>query len=76
MVTNVSERVVLAAMEGFNGTVFTYGQTGSGKTHSMMGTLEDPGVIRGSVITVFGYIAEHPTHEFMLRVSVKSTLGI
>jgi centromeric protein E len=62
-------RVVLAAMEGFNGTVFTYGQTGSGKTHSMMGTVEDPGVIRSSVITVFSYIDEHPDHEFLLRVS-------
>ena len=27
-------RVVKAAIDGFNGTVFAYGQTGSGKTHS------------------------------------------
>jgi hypothetical protein len=69
MYKSTSERVVLAAMEGYNGTVFTYGQTGSGKTHSMMGTPEDPGIIRGSVISVFSYIDEHPTHEFLLRVS-------
>ena len=29
--------VVLAALDGVNGTVFVYGQTGTGKTYTMMG---------------------------------------
>lgn len=32
------KRVVLASLEGYNGTVFAYGQTGSGKTYTMMGS--------------------------------------
>jgi len=34
----VARRVVLASLEGYNGTVFAYGQTGSGKTYTMMGS--------------------------------------
>lgn len=32
------KQVVMASMQGYNGTVFAYGQTGSGKTFTMMGT--------------------------------------
>ncbi len=31
----VGKPIVLKAMEGYNGTVFTYGQTGSGKVREM-----------------------------------------
>ncbi|CAG9327820.1 unnamed protein product [Blepharisma stoltei] len=34
----VGKRVVLASLEGYNGTIFAYGQTGSGKTYTMMGS--------------------------------------
>ena len=34
----VAKRVVLASLEGYNGTIFVYGQTGSGKTFTMMGS--------------------------------------
>jgi len=34
----VARRVVMASLEGYNGTVFAYGQTGSGKTYTMMGS--------------------------------------
>ncbi|OMJ89111.1 hypothetical protein SteCoe_8837 [Stentor coeruleus] len=33
----VAKRVVLASLDGYNGTLFVYGQTGSGKTYTMMG---------------------------------------
>lgn len=36
----IGKRVVLASLEGYNGTIFAYGQTGSGKTFTMMGTDE------------------------------------
>jgi Cdc6-like AAA superfamily ATPase len=31
-------KVVLASLDGLNGTVFVYGQTGTGKTYTMMGS--------------------------------------
>jgi len=34
----MAKRVVLASLEGYNGTIFAYGQTGSGKTYTMMGS--------------------------------------
>jgi hypothetical protein len=46
----VVRRVVIASLEGYNGTIFAYGQTGSGKTFTMMGAdahgeAGDPGVV-------------------------------
>lgn len=34
------------AFSGFNTSIFAYGQTGSGKSHSMIGSEDDPGLIR------------------------------
>ena len=34
---HVAKSIVLAALDGINGTVFAYGQTGSGKTFTMTG---------------------------------------
>ena len=34
----MAKRVVLASLDGYNGTLFVYGQTGSGKTYTMMGS--------------------------------------
>lgn len=34
-----------SVLDGFNATVFAYGATGCGKTHTILGTLEQPGVI-------------------------------
>lgn len=65
----VAKRIVLSAMEGFNGTIFAYGQTSSGKTHTMMGTETEPGVIPCAVDEVFRYIDEAEAMEFLLRVS-------
>lgn len=33
-------------LTGKNCTIFAYGQTGSGKTHTMLGTLNEPGIIK------------------------------
>ena len=66
----VGRPVVLKAMEGFNGTVFTYGQTGSGKTWTMRGCDADPGMMILCIEDIFKYIGDH-SHEFnyTLRVS-------
>lgn len=59
--------IVEAAMNGFNGTIFTYGQTGSGKTYTMMGTKEESGVIPLAVNYIFNYIRNDCRREFLLR---------
>merc|ERR1719419_758639 len=33
------------ALNGYNCSIFAYGQTGAGKSYSMMGPVDDPGII-------------------------------
>lgn len=61
--------VVLAAMEGYNGTIFSYGQTGSGKTHTMTGSDEEPGILPLSISDIFQQISTDTEREYLLRVS-------
>lgn len=63
------KHVVDSAMEGINGTVFAYGQTCSGKTFTMMGSDENPGIIRQAIQQVFQSIALTRNKKFLLRVS-------
>ncbi|KAK7265039.1 hypothetical protein RJT34_32655 [Clitoria ternatea] len=42
--TTTSE-LVEAVLQGRNGSVFCYGATGAGKTYTMLGTVENPGVM-------------------------------
>ena len=42
---------------GFNISIFAYGQTGSGKSHSMMGTEDNPGLIRSTGNLIFDFLA-------------------
>jgi len=52
----VGKPVILKAMEGYNGTVFTYGQTGSGKTFTMRGCDDDPGMMILCINDIFDFI--------------------
>ncbi|XP_076243919.1 uncharacterized protein LOC143185079 [Calliopsis andreniformis] len=61
--------IVDATVNGFNGTVFAYGQTSSGKTYTMMGTIEEPGIIPLAIEYMFDAIADTAGREFLLRVS-------
>ncbi|KAK2579324.1 hypothetical protein KPH14_008276 [Odynerus spinipes] len=65
----VVKPIVDAAVNGFNGTVFAYGQTSSGKTYTMMGALNEPGIIPLAVEYMFDAIANTMRREFLLRVS-------
>lgn len=65
----VGRPVVLQAMEGYNGTVFTYGQTGSGKTWTMRGSAEDPGMMVLCIKDIMHWIEIHPNCQTTLRVS-------
>jgi centromeric protein E len=66
---NLAKPVVHAALDGYNATIFAYGQTSSGKTHSMLGSLEDPGVTRRAVQEVFETVRRTTDREFLLRAS-------
>ena len=56
--------------QGFNATIFAYGQTASGKTHTMLGTPNEPGIIRDAVEQIFRHIEENrETKQFLIRVS-------
>ncbi|KAJ0980354.1 hypothetical protein J5N97_008609 [Dioscorea zingiberensis] len=61
--------IILAAVDGFNGTAFAYGQTSSGKTYTMNGSDSDPGIIQLAVRDVFGTIQMVTDREFLIRVS-------
>ena len=65
----VGKPVVLQAMEGYNGTVFTYGQTGSGKTWTMRGSESDPGMMVLCIKDIMHWIDTHPNCQTTLRVS-------
>ncbi|XP_046832472.1 centromere-associated protein E isoform X2 [Vespa crabro] len=65
----VVKPIVDAAVNGFNGTVFAYGQTSSGKTFTMMGDLNEPGIITLAIEHMFDAIANTLRREFLLRVS-------
>ncbi|XP_050377489.1 kinesin-like protein KIN-8A isoform X2 [Argentina anserina] len=45
--------LVEAVLQGKNGSIFCYGATGAGKTYTMLGTLENPGVMVLAIKDVF-----------------------
>ncbi len=65
----VGKPVVMKAMEGYNGTVFTYGQTGSGKTWTMRGCAEDPGMMILCIRDILEWVKTHPAIQYTLRVA-------
>lgn len=60
---------VEAPLDGLNACIFTYGQTGSGKTHTMLGTAEEPGVVRRACARLFAAADARPEAEFQLSVT-------
>ncbi|KAJ6344833.1 hypothetical protein OIU76_006380 [Salix suchowensis] len=65
----LTKDLILAAVDGFNGTVFAYGQTSSGKTFTMNGTQNDGGIIYRAVKDIFEKIHMISEREFLIRVS-------
>ena len=61
--------VIESALNGFNSTIFVYGQTASGKTYTMLGSKDDPGIMRHTVDHIFDAIEQTPDKQFLLRVS-------
>lgn len=70
----VARRVVMASLEGFNGTIFAYGQTGSGKTFTMMGASAhgiegDRGVVLHALDDLFTAIQTSSDKTYCLSCS-------
>lgn len=65
----VGRPIVLKAMEGYNGTVFTYGQTGSGKTWTMRGSPSDPGMMVLCVRDLLDCVKTMTDLTFTLKVA-------
>lgn len=63
-----------AVLEGRNGSVFCYGATGAGKTYTMLGTMENPGVMVLAIKDLFAKVRErsldgnHTVHLSYLEV--------
>ena len=68
----VAKESVLAALDGFNATVFAYGQTGSGKTFSITGGAEryvDRGIIPRAISLIFQEFTERSDTKFTAYIS-------
>lgn len=68
----VARPVVMAALEGVNGTVFAYGQTGSGKTFTITGGAEryaDRGIIPRAISLLFQELSKRSDAHFSVQVS-------
>ncbi|PSR95732.1 Kinesin-like protein [Actinidia chinensis var. chinensis] len=66
--------LVEAVLQGRNGSVFCYGATGAGKTYTMLGTVENPGVMVLAIKDLFTKIRQrscdgnHVVHLSYLEV--------
>ncbi|XP_062204550.1 kinesin-like protein KIN-8A [Phragmites australis] len=50
--------LVEGVLQGRNGTVFCYGATGAGKTYTMLGTMENPGVMVLAIKDLFSKVKQ------------------
>ncbi|XP_070842449.1 kinesin-like protein KIF9 [Chaetodon trifascialis] len=70
--TQVCRRVVLEALDGYNGTVMCFGQTGAGKTYTMTGSTESykqRGIIPRALQEVFLEMGKRTEHAFTVHLS-------
>ncbi|KAM8823486.1 kinesin-like protein KIF9 isoform 6-T6 [Spinachia spinachia] len=68
----VCQRVVLGALDGYNGTLMCFGQTGAGKTYTMTGSTESynqRGVIPRALQEVFREVEKRTAHFFSVHLS-------
>nr|XP_012154349.1 PREDICTED: centromere-associated protein E-like isoform X1 [Megachile rotundata] len=66
---SIVKPIVDGAIDGFNGIIFSYGQSNSGKTYTMLGALEEPGIIPHTINYIFHAISNMSGRQFLLRVS-------
>ncbi|XP_050238995.1 kinesin-like protein KIN-8A isoform X2 [Mercurialis annua] len=72
--STTTAELVEAVLQGRNGSVFCYGATGAGKTYTMLGTVENPGVMVLAIKDLFTKIRQrscdgnHVVHLSYLEV--------
>lgn len=54
-----AKKLVLAALDGYNVTIFAYGQTASGKTFTMRGSEHNNGIIPLALQEIFNNLYEN-----------------
>lgn len=68
----VAADAVLAALDGYNSTVFAYGQTGSGKTFTITGGAErynDRGLIPRALSMIFSETSKRTDRQHQIYIS-------
>ncbi|CAL5362490.1 unnamed protein product [Camellia sinensis] len=72
--STTTAELVEAVLQGRNGSVFCYGATGAGKTYTMLGTVENPGVMVLAIKDLFNKVRQrscdsnHEVHLSYLEV--------
>ncbi|XAR63874.1 Plus-end-directed kinesin ATPase [Bertholletia excelsa] len=72
--STTTAELVESVLQGRNGTVFCYGATGAGKTYTMLGTVENPGVMVLAIKDLFNKVRQrscdgnHVVHLSYLEV--------
>lgn len=56
--TQTARGLVDGVLDGYNSSVFAYGATGAGKTHTMLGSLDQPGVMVNTLHDMFTRMKE------------------
>ena len=55
---------------GYAATVFAYGATGSGKTHTMLGSIEEPGIMVKTLHAIYSAMeADYQESKFKVTLS-------
>ena len=68
---NTTRYLLAGVLEGYNATVFAYGNTGAGKTHTMIGSIEEPGIMVLTLRDLFKLSDDHGSkHGTKFRVTV------
>ncbi|XP_053467200.1 kinesin-like protein KIF13A isoform X3 [Ictalurus furcatus] len=67
----LGEGILENAFQGYNACIFAYGQTGSGKSYSMMGSVDQPGLIPRLCCSLFERVGreQNDSHTFKVEVS-------
>ncbi|NXA66640.1 KI13B protein, partial [Mohoua ochrocephala] len=66
----LGENILQNAFEGYNACIFAYGQTGSGKSYTMMGTVDQPGLIPRLCSGLFERAQKEENEEQSFKVEV------
>jgi hypothetical protein len=62
--------LVDGVLDGYNSSVFAYGATGAGKTHTMLGSLDEPGVMVNTLHDMFVRMKDASFHEAKFKVTL------